>query len=88
MPSHSASRRRSSSRAAAGSHVGDDSASTAGGPSTSLLDDPKYAIAANFLSTMLHEVVIDTALLVHMQVGRQRKSEGRLHGGCPVCRTA
>jgi len=55
-------------------------------PTTSSLDDPKYAIASNFLATMLHEVVIDTALLIHNRVTRQKRAEGRIRGGCPVCK--
>ena len=85
MPSQAASRRSSSHQTASTSQhaIGDDSSAVA----ASLAEDPKYAIATAFLSTMLHEVVIDTALLVHAQVKRQQRAEGKAPGGCPVCKT-
>lgn len=89
MPSHSnaASRRSSANHRGTQHNLGDDSASSIGDASTSMLDDPKYAIASKFLSTMLQEVVIDTALLIHTQTIRQRRSEGKIPGGCPVCKS-
>lgn len=82
MPSQAAPRRSSSHHTSGAGQQRDDTT-----PATSMLDDPKYAIASNFLATMLHEVVIDTALLVHAKASRQKKAEGRMRGGCPVCKT-
>jgi len=88
MPSQAASRRSSSHQTpATGSHNTGRDQSASVGPS-SLVDDPKNAIAATFLASMLHEVVIDTALFVHAQVKRQKRAEGKVAGGCPVCKTA
>jgi hypothetical protein len=85
MASHSSSRRSSSHQTAHARGVDDEDDSTS--MATSLQDDPKYAIATSFLATMLNEVVIDTALLIHKSVTRKRRSEGTIKGGCPVCKT-
>lgn len=88
MPSRTSFARRSSTHRSSVAPDEDLSMRTNGASeAASVLDDPKYTLASSFLATMMREVIIDTAMLAHRTVTRQRRAQGILPGGCPVCRT-
>ena len=53
-----------------------------------IIDDAKYTLASSLLATMMREIIIDHAMMAHKNSIRLKKSQGRIQGGCTVCKTA
>ncbi|PWN32557.1 uncharacterized protein FA14DRAFT_75401 [Meira miltonrushii] len=84
MPSRNA-RRSSTHQSSIAPEDGTSRSSVAPG---GMLDDAKYTLASSLLATMMREVIIDHALMAHKNIIRLRKSQGKMQGGCTVCKTA
>lgn len=84
MPSKNA-RRSSTHQSSIAPEDGTPRSSVAPG---GIVDDAKYTLASSLLATMMREVIIDHALMAHKNIIRLRKSQGKLQGGCTVCKTA
>jgi len=82
MPSRNARRSSTHHSSIAPEDVGSRSSIAPGFP-----DDAKYTLASSLLATMMREVIIDHALMAHKSITKLKRSQGRLQGGCSVCKT-